>query len=68
MNSANISIATVMLSTIPTCSYNFVLLDIPEWTERNQREKEKMQRETETLLSLEISIVTEDESPQSTKD
>ena len=60
--------AIPMLSTMPTCSYDFVLLDIPEWTERNQREMEKMQRETVILLSPEIRIVTEDESPQSAKD
>jgi len=48
----------------PTCSYDFVLLDMPEWTEQNQREMEKVQQETGILLSPEISIMHEDEYPK----
>ena len=52
----------------PTCSYDFVLLDMPKWTEQNRREMEKIQQETGILLSPEISIVDEDEYPISAKD
>lgn len=52
----------------PACSYDFALLDMPEWTEQNQREMEKVQQETGILLSPEISIVNEDEYPKSVKD
>ena len=48
----------------PTSSYDFVLLDMPEWTEQNQREMEKVQQETGILLSPEISIMHEDEYPK----
>lgn len=48
----------------PTCSYDFVLLDMPEWTQYNQREMERVQRETGILLNPEISIVHEDEYPK----
>ena len=52
----------------PTCSYDFVLLDMPEWTEENQKEMEKVQRETGILLNPIIGIVHEDEYPESAKD
>jgi len=48
----------------PTLSYDFVLFDIPEWTEQNQKEIEKMQQKTGILQSPEISIVHEDEYPK----
>lgn len=46
-----------------TCSYDFALLDMPEWAEQNQREMEKVQEETGILVSPEISVVHEDEYP-----
>lgn len=49
-------------------SYDFVLLDMPEWTEQNQREMEKMQQETGILSSPDISIVHEDEYLKSAND
>jgi len=52
----------------PTCSYDFIILDMPEWTERNQREMEKMQQETGIFLSPEISIVNEEEYPKQARD
>ncbi len=52
----------------PTCSYDFVLLDMPEWTEQNQREMEKVKKETGILLNPMISIAHEDEYPKLEKD
>lgn len=52
----------------PTCSYDFVLLDMPEWTEQNQREMEKVQRETGILLNPIIGIAHEDEYPKFKED
>lgn len=62
-NKKVIGIATEKKAS-PSCSYDFVLLDIPEWTEQNQKEMEKMQQETRILLSPERSIVHEDEYPK----
>jgi len=52
----------------PTYSYDFVLLDMPEWTEENQKEMEKIQQETKILLNPVISIAHEEEYPKSAKD
>jgi hypothetical protein len=52
----------------PTCSYDFVLLDMPDWTEENQKEMEKVQQETGILLNPVISIAHEDEYPKLAKD
>jgi len=62
-NKKVIGIATEKKAS-PACSYDFVLLDMPEWTEQNQREMEKVQQETGILLSPETSIVHEDEYPK----
>ena len=48
----------------PTCSYDFVLLDIPEWTAEHQKEMEKIQQETGILLNPVISVAHEDEYPK----
>lgn len=52
----------------PTYSYDFVLLDMPEWTEENQKEMEKAQKETGILLDPIINIAHEDEYPELPKD
>ena len=49
----------------PTCSYDFVLLYMPIWTEENQKEMEKIQQDTGILLNPIISTVHEDEYPKS---
>jgi hypothetical protein len=51
----------------PTCSYDFVLLDMPEWTEENQQEMKRIQRETRILVSPITSVAHEDEYPKSEK-
>lgn len=48
----------------PICSYDFVLLDMPEWTGQNQKEMEEMQQKTGILRSPIISILHEDEFPK----
>lgn len=48
----------------PTCSYDFVLLDMPEWTAENQKEMKKIQQESGILLNPIISIAHEDEYPK----
>jgi len=48
----------------PTCSYDFVLLHMPEWTEKNQKEMERIQQETGILLNPIVSIAHEDEYPK----
>jgi len=52
----------------PTCSYDFVLLDIPEWTEECQKDMEKLQQETGILLNLIIGYAHEDEYPKLAED
>jgi hypothetical protein len=52
----------------PACSYDFVLLDMPEWTAENQKEMKKMQKETGILLNPSIGVVHENEYPKSEED
>ncbi len=52
----------------PTCSYDFALLDMLEWTEENQKEMEKIQQETGILLNPLISIAHEEEYPKLVND
>ncbi len=49
----------------PSCSYDFVLLYMPEWTEQNQKEMEKMQQQTGILVNPTISNAHFDEYPKS---
>lgn len=46
-----------------TCSYDFVLLDMPNWTKQNQEEMEKAQKELGIFLTPEIKTMHEDEYP-----
>ncbi len=48
----------------PTCSYDFCLMDIPEWTEENQKDMEKLQQETGILTSPITSYAHEEEYPK----
>lgn len=45
-------------------SYDFCLLDIPEWTKEYQIKVEELQRDTGFLTNIVESIVHEDEYPQ----
>jgi hypothetical protein len=46
------------------CSYDFGLLDIPEWTEKCQQVMEELQKKTGILLNPIVSYQHEDEYPQ----
>jgi len=52
----------------PTSSYDFVLLDIPEWTEEDQKYIEKLQQETGILINPTVSYTHFDEYPKLEKD
>ncbi len=45
------------------CSYDFALLNMPEWTEQNEREMAKLQGRSRILVSPEISVLNEEEYP-----
>ena len=45
------------------CSYDFCFLDIPVWTEQNQIDIEKLQKETRILLNPIIAYAHEEEYP-----
>jgi len=47
----------------PTCSYDFVLFKVHEWTENDQKVLEKLQAETDILKSPNKFVVHEDEYP-----
>ena len=48
----------------PTCSYDFCLMDIPGWTEENQKDMEKLQQETGILTNPITSYAHEEEYPK----
>jgi len=52
----------------PTTSYDFVLLDKPEWTEENQKNMEKVQQETGILINPTIGYTHFGEYPKLEKD
>jgi len=52
----------------PTYSYDFALLDIPEWTAENQREMEEFQQKTKVFLNPNTRVITESEYPKSRKE
>jgi len=45
------------------CSYDFCLLEIPEWTIKQQKEMEELQKETGIFLTRKEKHVHEDEYP-----
>ena len=48
----------------PTCSYDFCLLDFPDWNEENEKEILKLQKQFEILKNPVIAKVEENEYPQ----
>ena len=50
----------------PTCSYDFCYLDFPVWTEDNEKEVRKLQKQFDILKNPVIAKVEEDEYPQNT--
>ena len=51
----------------PKCSYDFCLLDMPEWTEENQKNMKEIQQETGIFLNPKIGYTHEDEYPKVSK-
>jgi hypothetical protein len=47
----------------PTCSYDFVLFKVHEWTEKDQKVLEELQAKTDILKSPNKSVIHEDEYP-----
>ena len=62
-NKKVLGIATEMKSQ-PTCSYDFCLLDMPEWTEEDQKNMEQLQKETKVFTNPVMSYHHEDEYPK----
>ena len=52
----------------PSCSYDFALLNMPKWTENNQKEMDRIQQETGILVNPIVGYSHEDEYPKSVKD
>ena len=52
----------------PTCSYDFVLLDIPEWTEEYQKYIDELQKDTGILTNPIFGYAHEDEYPKLAED
>jgi hypothetical protein len=50
----------------PTCSYDFCFLDFPNWTEENEKEILKLQKQFDILKNPVIAKIEEDEYPQKT--
>src|SRR3989339_2067827 len=48
----------------PTCSYDFCLLEMPEWTERDNEQMKKLQAETKIFTNPTYEEAHEDEFPQ----
>ena len=48
----------------PTCSYDFVLFKVHDWTETDQKVLEELQAETDILKSPKKFFVHEDEYPE----
>lgn len=62
-NKKVIGIATEMKIS-KECSYDFCLLDFPDWTDDNQKEMERIQKETGILTNLKYKSIHEDEYPK----
>lgn len=61
-NTKVIGIATEMKFR-PTCSYDFVLIDKPNWTEEDQKRVEQLQADTGMFVNPTMAEVHEDEYP-----
>ena len=51
----------------PTCSYDFCFMDMPTWTEKNQKSMEQLQKNTGIFVNPIITHSYEDEYPKITK-
>ncbi|MBI5122814.1 hypothetical protein HZA75_03060 [Candidatus Roizmanbacteria bacterium] len=47
----------------PTCSYDLVLIDMPEWTKENQEMATKIQEDTGMFLNAVVTETSDDEFP-----
>lgn len=65
-NKKVVGIATEMKMR-PMCSFDFCLLEIPEWNVQAQQEMERLQRETGVFTNFTQKIVHEDEYPSRMK-
>jgi len=61
-NKKVIGIATEM-KIKPSCSYDFCLLELPKWTDKEQEELEKLQKETGIFTNLVFKHAHEEEYP-----
>jgi len=57
-----IGIATEM-KLEPTCSYDYCLIDIPKWDDKNQKDMEEIQKKTGIFTNITKKVVHEDEYP-----
>jgi len=48
----------------PTCTYDFCLLDIPEWTQEHQKQFEELRKNTGVFVNPKVTQTHEDEYPQ----
>ena len=48
----------------PVCSYDFVLIDKPEWTEQDQKKASQLQKDTGMFINYDIVETREDEYPE----
>ncbi len=62
-NKKVIGIATEM-KIRPTCSYDFILMVAPEWTEEHQKKMEQLQKDSGIFVNSTVGHATEDEYPQ----
>lgn len=62
-NKKVIGIATEM-KIEPTCSYDFCLLELPEWSEESQKKADMLKKDYGILANTKMTYVHEDEYPQ----
>ncbi len=61
-NKKVLGIATEM-KIRPTCSHDFVLMNLPTWTEENQKNMEQLQKDTGIFVNPIVRYTHEDEYP-----
>ena len=61
-NKKVLGIATEM-KIRPTCSHDFVLMNLPTWTEENQKNMEQLQKDTGIFVNPIVGYTHEDEYP-----
>jgi len=62
-NKKVLGIATEM-KIRPTCSYDFVLMDLSTWTQENQKNIEQLQKDTGIFVNPIVGYAHEDEYPK----